>query len=377
MSCPELAAPSEMNLAARRRGCGGGDSHTKPNKPAQPEDAERGAEKARSQPDNNSNSNSNKNSNKTQAEKDDDGDSDKPAPAGGDATPPCPICQEPVGRPTPEGVVEGWSKLPCGHRFGSHCIKRWLGMAAAEKPCCPVCRRSACHSCGHPVLPVIVTAEAEEGRGEREKEEKGAGCATTLGAGGAATVSAVPAVPSPTAAATAARSATATSTSASTPPSTPPASTRLESLSRLGRRLNPLSRGRRDDNGGDMPTTPAPTTFPGGNPWAPRPQDGGVFEQDAYTICGYCVAWRSAVMTQAALAAKLRSRRRSRIWFVVKGCCQLVWRYGRASVRSWRRRDGAVALGVPFVWVDAPPTGPGVRDEDWEWWWKEQEPRGV
>ncbi|KAK1766145.1 hypothetical protein QBC33DRAFT_109605 [Phialemonium atrogriseum] len=69
---------------------------------------------------------------------------------------PCPICQEPVGRPTPEGVTEAWSRLPCGHRFGSVCIKRWLGLVADERPACPVCRRTATHLCGHPAVPVVI-----------------------------------------------------------------------------------------------------------------------------------------------------------------------------------------------------------------------------
>lgn len=75
----------------------------------------------------------------------------------------CPICQEPVGQRTPEGVVEGWSQLPCGHKFGSHCIKHWLGMVADDRPCCPVCRQNACHACGHPVLPAPTTVNSTDG----------------------------------------------------------------------------------------------------------------------------------------------------------------------------------------------------------------------
>lgn len=71
----------------------------------------------------------------------------------------CPICQEPVSKPTPDGIVESWSVLPCGHKFGSHCIKHWLGLVAGEKPCCPVCRKDACFSCGHPVLPVVMSKD--------------------------------------------------------------------------------------------------------------------------------------------------------------------------------------------------------------------------
>ncbi|KAH8908345.1 hypothetical protein BR93DRAFT_478099 [Coniochaeta sp. PMI_546] len=69
----------------------------------------------------------------------------------------CPICQEPVGQRTPEGKIESWSKLPCGHKFGSHCIKHWLGMVADDRPCCPMCRQNASHLCGHPVLPELIT----------------------------------------------------------------------------------------------------------------------------------------------------------------------------------------------------------------------------
>jgi HUS1 checkpoint protein len=66
----------------------------------------------------------------------------------------CPICQEPTGTRNLEGIEEGWSMLPCGHRFGSYCIKRYLGIAADDQPLCPICRQIAYHDpCGHPVLP--------------------------------------------------------------------------------------------------------------------------------------------------------------------------------------------------------------------------------
>ncbi|KAK4127495.1 hypothetical protein N657DRAFT_687752 [Parathielavia appendiculata] len=69
----------------------------------------------------------------------------------------CPICQEPIGIRNPDGIIEGWSELPCGHRFGSYCIKRYLGIAADDHPLCPVCRQMAYHDvCGHPVLPFVV-----------------------------------------------------------------------------------------------------------------------------------------------------------------------------------------------------------------------------
>lgn len=68
----------------------------------------------------------------------------------------CPICQEPVGQPTPEGTTESWSQLPCGHKFGSHCIKHYLGLVADDRPSCPVCRQNATHACGHPVLPEMI-----------------------------------------------------------------------------------------------------------------------------------------------------------------------------------------------------------------------------
>lgn len=84
---------------------------------------------------------------------------------------PCPICQEPVGRPTPEGVTEAWSSLPCGHRFGSVCIKRWLGLVADERPACPVCRRTATHMCGHPAVPVVIAG----GSGGAVKQLRGGG----------------------------------------------------------------------------------------------------------------------------------------------------------------------------------------------------------
>jgi len=63
----------------------------------------------------------------------------------------CSICQETIGDATPDGAVEGWSRLPCGHRFGSLCVKRWLGLS--PQPSCPICRRDMAHLCGHPVVP--------------------------------------------------------------------------------------------------------------------------------------------------------------------------------------------------------------------------------
>jgi HUS1 checkpoint protein len=72
----------------------------------------------------------------------------------------CLICQQRVGKPTPEGNQESWSMLPCGHRFGSHCIKRYLNIAAIDEPLCPMCRSRAYHdACGHPVLPFMLTSE--------------------------------------------------------------------------------------------------------------------------------------------------------------------------------------------------------------------------
>jgi HUS1 checkpoint protein len=72
----------------------------------------------------------------------------------------CLICQEPVGTRNAEGVKEGLSMLPCGHRFGSVCIKRYLGLTADEQPLCPMCRHPAYHdACGHPVLPFLLRAD--------------------------------------------------------------------------------------------------------------------------------------------------------------------------------------------------------------------------
>lgn len=68
----------------------------------------------------------------------------------------CAICQEPIGSRTPDGITEGWSKLPCGHRFGSYCIKHYLRVVADDRPSCPVCRRNVYHTCGHPVLPTVL-----------------------------------------------------------------------------------------------------------------------------------------------------------------------------------------------------------------------------
>jgi len=70
----------------------------------------------------------------------------------------CPICQEPVGSRNPEGITEDWSSLPCGHQFGSHCIKHYLRIVADDRPSCPICRQTAYHVCGHPVLPTVINS---------------------------------------------------------------------------------------------------------------------------------------------------------------------------------------------------------------------------
>ncbi|KUI52576.1 hypothetical protein VP1G_00112 [Cytospora mali] len=68
-----------------------------------------------------------------------------------DLDPACAICQVDVGTKSPDGVKETWSITPCGHIFGSVCIKRYL--AITDKPLCPVCRNDLFHMCSHPVLP--------------------------------------------------------------------------------------------------------------------------------------------------------------------------------------------------------------------------------
>ncbi|KAI3316547.1 hypothetical protein HD806DRAFT_517338 [Xylariaceae sp. AK1471] len=68
----------------------------------------------------------------------------------------CPICHDPVGIETPEGIVESWVHLHCKHKFGTHCIQTWLQESAERDPhsipSCPICRTTAKHPCGHPVL---------------------------------------------------------------------------------------------------------------------------------------------------------------------------------------------------------------------------------
>ncbi|KAK0739661.1 hypothetical protein B0T21DRAFT_363048 [Apiosordaria backusii] len=76
----------------------------------------------------------------------------------------CPICTDPIGTKNPEGAVEGWSELPCGHRFGSHCIKHYLGIVADDRPACPICRQVAHHQCGHPVVPMLCGGTASKPR---------------------------------------------------------------------------------------------------------------------------------------------------------------------------------------------------------------------
>jgi len=67
----------------------------------------------------------------------------------------CPICHDPVGIETPEGILESWVHLYCGHKFGTHCIQRWLQDSVERDPhsvpSCPYCRSVAKHPCGHPV----------------------------------------------------------------------------------------------------------------------------------------------------------------------------------------------------------------------------------
>lgn len=72
----------------------------------------------------------------------------------------CLICQETIGTRNAEGLKEGFSMLPCGHRFGSRCIKRYLAITADEQPLCPICRHVAYHdACGHPVLPFLLNRD--------------------------------------------------------------------------------------------------------------------------------------------------------------------------------------------------------------------------
>ncbi|KAI1084136.1 hypothetical protein F5B20DRAFT_285115 [Whalleya microplaca] len=69
----------------------------------------------------------------------------------------CPICHDPVGVANPEGVVESWTQLHCGHKFGTACIQAWLEESIARdqntNPSCPICRTTAKHPCGHLVSP--------------------------------------------------------------------------------------------------------------------------------------------------------------------------------------------------------------------------------
>lgn len=85
----------------------------------------------------------------------------KPAPP-----PPeeCPICQDPVGVPNPEGIVEAWTSLNCNHKFGTVCIQTWLQDSIERDPngtpSCPVCRAAAKHpGCGHAICPPSLDAQ--------------------------------------------------------------------------------------------------------------------------------------------------------------------------------------------------------------------------
>lgn len=83
----------------------------------------------------------------------------------------CPICQESVGEQNPDGITEGWSILPCGHRFGSHCLKKYLRIVAGDRPTCPICRQLAYHGCGHPVLPALITSKPGERKRSAEAKD--------------------------------------------------------------------------------------------------------------------------------------------------------------------------------------------------------------
>ncbi|RWA04946.1 hypothetical protein EKO27_g10158 [Xylaria grammica] len=68
----------------------------------------------------------------------------------------CPICHDPVGVTNPEGILESWVHLHCNHKFGTNCIQTWLQESAERDPhsipSCPICRTTAKHPCGHPVI---------------------------------------------------------------------------------------------------------------------------------------------------------------------------------------------------------------------------------
>jgi hypothetical protein len=68
----------------------------------------------------------------------------------------CTICNEVIGQPRPDGLVETAVMLPCGHIFGSLCISRWLEDASTHQDC-PNCRRRMIYSeCGHHVRPLDI-----------------------------------------------------------------------------------------------------------------------------------------------------------------------------------------------------------------------------
>lgn len=68
----------------------------------------------------------------------------------------CPICHDLVGATNPEGILESWVHLHCGHKFGSNCIQCWIEESAEihphYEPTCPICRTTAKHPCGHPIV---------------------------------------------------------------------------------------------------------------------------------------------------------------------------------------------------------------------------------
>ncbi|KAI0471869.1 hypothetical protein GGR56DRAFT_95568 [Xylariaceae sp. FL0804] len=96
--------------------------------------------------------------------------SQSPSPVPAPPLEECPICHDPVGVANPEGVVEAWTGLHCGHRFGTACIQTWLQSSLAREPnanpSCPVCRATAKHPrCGHLVCPAPLPSLVRHGHG--------------------------------------------------------------------------------------------------------------------------------------------------------------------------------------------------------------------
>ena len=87
----------------------------------------------------------------------------------------CSVCNEPLGLPRSDGLVEKAAILPCSHIFGDLCISRWLETESLNQDC-PNCRRKMVYrECGHTIKPCDIS-QAPKCVGESDMPENCFGC---------------------------------------------------------------------------------------------------------------------------------------------------------------------------------------------------------